>query len=79
MEVETDASAIRLELMDSTSGAAAAEEGKGMKEVVTTKSDETKNGTLSNNHKEPNGENDERKTAIRLCKTSKFIASNIDK
>ena len=68
METEnTDASCIQLEVMDTTS-AAAAEERK----IAASKVDEPKNGTVINNHKdEMNGENDERKTAIRLCKTGK--------
>ena len=77
MEVEaSDTSSIQLEVMDTTPGAVAAEEGKAVKEVA--KPDETKNGTLSNNHREePNGENDERKAAIRLCKTGELTRQNV--
>ena len=77
----TDATGIRLEVMDTSSGVLAAEEGSIVKQAVTTtKIDEPKNGTVLNNHKdEMNGENDERKAAIRLCKTSKHLSSVIDK
>ena len=82
METEnTDSTGIRLEVMDTSSRVLAAEEGNIVKQAVTTtKIDEPKNGTVLNNHKDDmNGENDERKAAIRLCKTSKHLSSVIDK